>query len=664
MKKFLFFCGLVVFMTVLLTMPAAAFCDDCLRTTEDIDWDSHCTSQCSCVWDICGSCGDSTWLDVFCDAQHDMSWNNYFPADCTDGKTYYDFCAKCDFVIYHDPSSPPLGHDYRLKQVSASCDTDGYNYQECSRCNDSYRTTTIPATGHTWKETSRDPASCQETGKIYLECSSCGETSAETIDIIPHDYKTTIVEPTCQGAGYSYHECTMCGHNYNSASKPQLPHTFVEKSRDPATCTQTGTVYLECSCGETSTDILAKSDHEYQNGKCSSCGASDPNYIPPHTHDYNSVVTAPTCTDEGYTTYTCNCGDSYTSDRKNPTGHSYVLGVCRKCGADDPDYEPPCDHDYEDGECTECGALDPDYVPPCSHNYQSSVTPPTCTDGGYTTNTCSKCGDTYTSTPTNPTGHSYEDGECTECGASDPDYTPACDHNYTSVVTPPICTANGYTTYTCTKCGNSYISDYTYTNEHVFQNGKCIHCNVSADTDECTHDYGSAITPPTCHSKGFTTFTCKKCGDAYVDNYTDEIPHKFMFQEEVKAQCGIAGHKYYICGNAGCSEDKYEPIPALEHDWTLIGTEFFEDNTGIATYKCSKCKETKTETIYTQASQAENWLLTAIRGFSGALIQMYETVANGVEIGGVTLEEVIAGCLILVVMLCFLNFAGGWFMKK
>lgn len=30
-----------------------------------------------------------------------------------------------------------------------------------------------------------------------------------------------------------------------------------------------------------------------------------------HKHSYRSVVTAPTCTAEGYTTYTCSCGDSY-----------------------------------------------------------------------------------------------------------------------------------------------------------------------------------------------------------------------------------------------------------------------------------------------------------------------------------------------------------------
>ena len=39
-----------------------------------------------------------------------------------------------------------------------------------------------------------------------------------------------------------------------------------------------------------------------------------------HTHDYNKVVTAPTDTEKGYTTYTCICGDSYVSDYTNPVG--------------------------------------------------------------------------------------------------------------------------------------------------------------------------------------------------------------------------------------------------------------------------------------------------------------------------------------------------------
>ena len=33
-----------------------------------------------------------------------------------------------------------------------------------------------------------------------------------------------------------------------------------------------------------------------------------------HKHLYESTVTPHTCTEQGYTTYTCSCGDSYVAD--------------------------------------------------------------------------------------------------------------------------------------------------------------------------------------------------------------------------------------------------------------------------------------------------------------------------------------------------------------
>ncbi|MBR5234564.1 MAG: hypothetical protein IKW03_10165, partial [Clostridia bacterium] len=44
---------------------------------------------------------------------------------------------------------------------------------------------------------------------------------------------------------------------------------------------------------------------------------------PEHTHEYKAVVTAPTCTQKGYTTYTCACGDTYKADETKATGHSF-----------------------------------------------------------------------------------------------------------------------------------------------------------------------------------------------------------------------------------------------------------------------------------------------------------------------------------------------------
>ena len=40
-----------------------------------------------------------------------------------------------------------------------------------------------------------------------------------------------------------------------------------------------------------------------------------------HQHSYNSVITDSTCTEQGFTTYTCECGDSYISDYVNAKGH-------------------------------------------------------------------------------------------------------------------------------------------------------------------------------------------------------------------------------------------------------------------------------------------------------------------------------------------------------
>lgn len=45
-------------------------------------------------------------------------------------------------------------------------------------------------------------------------------------------------------------------------------------------------------------------------------------YDPNHTHEYEVVIIAPTCTEQGFTTYTCSCGDTYVSDKVPALGHT------------------------------------------------------------------------------------------------------------------------------------------------------------------------------------------------------------------------------------------------------------------------------------------------------------------------------------------------------
>ena len=48
----------------------------------------------------------------------------------------------------------------------------------------------------------------------------------------------------------------------------------------------------------------------------------------------------------------------------------------------------------------------------CKHNYQTVVTKPTCTTDGYTTYTCTKCGDSYQGNTVMAPGHSWKDANC------------------------------------------------------------------------------------------------------------------------------------------------------------------------------------------------------------------------------------------------------------
>ena len=52
-----------------------------------------------------------------------------------------------------------------------------------------------------------------------------------------------------------------------------------------------------------------------------------------HEHSYTAVVTEPTCTAGGYTTYTCECGESYIADETPALGHEWKGTSCTRCDA-------------------------------------------------------------------------------------------------------------------------------------------------------------------------------------------------------------------------------------------------------------------------------------------------------------------------------------------
>ena len=75
-----------------------------------------------------------------------------------------------------------------------------------------------------------------------------------------------------------------------------------------------------------------------------------------HEHSYTAVVTPPTCTEKGYTTHTCACGESYVDTYVDALGHSWDSGTVTK--------EPT---ETETGvktfTCTRCGEIRTETMP-------------------------------------------------------------------------------------------------------------------------------------------------------------------------------------------------------------------------------------------------------------------------------------------------------------
>lgn len=111
------------------------------------------------------------------------------------------------------------------------------------------------------------------------------------------------------------------------------------------------------------------------------------------------------------------------------------------------------------------------------HSYTSKVTAPTCTAKGFTTYTCSSCGDVYTDAETIALGHNMSGYVVTK---------------------QPTCTEKGSERSTCTRCTHS-VERSIAEKEHSYQNGVCTSCGKSK-VENCSH---------LCHKGGFMGFIWK-----------------------------------------------------------------------------------------------------------------------------------------------------------
>ena len=515
------------------------------------------------------SCGDTYKDDYVVAFGH--AWGNWFSNNngthsrvcaydtnhietfnCSGGNATCAEKAKCIVCLgYYGEFLP---HTYESEVIAPTCEEKGYTAYTCT-CGDMYKDNYVDALGHIEIIDEAVEPTCTQTGLTQgVHCDVCNEvlTAQEVVAAKGHDYTTVVTSPTCEEKGYTTYTCS-CGDSKVDNYVDALGHTEVVDQAVEATCTETGlTAGSHCDvCNKvfTAQEVVPAKGHDYTavvtaptcEGKgfttyTCECGDS---YVADEIdalgHNYSAVATAPTCEEKGFTTYTCACGDSYIADQTNALGHTEVI---------DQAVEPTC---TETGltvgsHCEVCNEVltAQEVVPAKGHEYTTVVTAPTCEEKGYTTYTC-ECGNSYVADEVDALGHSEiidqaVEATCTQTGLTQgvhcdvckevltaQEEVPAKGHDYTSVVTAPTCEEQGYTTYTC-ECGDTYVAD---------------------QTNALGHEYSFVVTSPTCKEKGYTTYTCS-CGDSYIDNYIDTLSHEYT-AVVIQPTCEEEGFTTYTC---------------------------------------------------------------------------------------------------------------------
>ena len=239
-------------------------------------------------------------------------------ATCTEnGWEAYDTCSRCDYTTYEEIAA--TGHNYNAVVTAPTCTVKGYTTYTCSECGDSYIDNYIDALGHDRIHHEAKAATCTEKGwAAYDTCSRCDYSTYKEIPATGHHHNAVVTAPTCTAKGYTTHTCA-CGDSYIDNYIDALGHDRIHHAAKAATCTEKGWAAYDT---------------------CSRCNYSTYKEIAATGHHHNAVVTAPTCTAKGYTTHTCACGDSYKDSYTNALGHNYANGKCTRCGAADPNYKP------------------------------------------------------------------------------------------------------------------------------------------------------------------------------------------------------------------------------------------------------------------------------------------------------------------------------------
>ena len=327
-----------------------------------------------------------------------------------------------------------------------TCTEDGYTVYTCS-CGKTENRDVVTASGHTWTDaTCVAPKTCsvclttegEALGHNFVDgtcANGCGTTEEHVCEFVASD---KVVDPTCTDAGYTVYTCT-CGLTENRDHVDALGHDEITTTT-PATCAAAGSTVVECDrCKEVlSTTPIEQLAHVDADGdfKCDAeCGAvvepaADSVLTIEQALALGALYAKDTYTTNKYyvtgtikNVYQTTYGNMYITDASGK--ELCVYGTYDATGAtryDNLEYKP-----VTGDEVTVYGVIGfytaaqmkngwLDEIVAHEHDYVASVTEATCTSAGFTTHTCSVCGDNYKDAEVPALGHTTDDGVCDNCG--------------------------------------------------------------------------------------------------------------------------------------------------------------------------------------------------------------------------------------------------------
>ena len=271
-----------------------------------------------------------------------------------------------------------------------------------------------------------------------------------------------------------------------------------------------------------------------------------------HNNFNNGVTFVATCTEGGYTLYTCQtagCGYSYKANVTQSNGHNFVSGVCSVCG-DTASVGPTCVSSVKEGVAYKLGLFSTSkdatyyftgsmsgYYGATDTSYNNGIDVYVeKTSGGYHLYFNNGSQKQYINLAVSGTHLNF-----TFAGTATSVFTWDSEKSaFYTTLNGEICYMGTYGDHVTV----GVLSESKYKDSDYVARMYTIETGSTEEETPCNHYYTSNTTVPTCTKDGYILYSCRICGHSYMG---DKI--------------SATGHKY-VNGVCSCGEVKVDVIDA------------------------------------------------------------------------------------------------------